>query len=126
MDTTPGTVGHHCTSKFLVGAGEERRNSQAKQQKNSARANGRCRTPAAARVGRDPAHSVRAAAHQLVEAGSSASTSPATASQHSVRLSLPQVSSRPGSATLHAIASTPLLWAANSRAGEMLFRRSHT
>ena len=62
---------------------------------------------------------------QLLLAGNSASTSPATVSQHSVRLSLPQVSSSPGSACDHAIARTPLLWPTNSLAGEMELRRSH-
>ena len=77
MESTPGVVVDHCTSKF-----------------------------------------------QLELAGSSASTSPASVSQHSVRLSLPHVSSSPGSALDHAIASTPLECPTNSRAGEMELRRS--
>lgn len=59
-------------------------------------------------------------------AGSSATTSPLGASQQSVRLSLPHVSSSDVSVDDQASASTPLLWPENLRAGEMLLRRSHT
>jgi hypothetical protein len=61
---------------------------------------------------------------QFELAGSSARISPASVSQHSVRLSFPQVSKSPGSALDHAIARTPLLCPTNSLAGDMEFRKS--
>ena len=63
---------------------------------------------------------------QFALAGSSEMTSPASVSQHSVRLSLPHVSNSDGSCKFHAMARTPLECATNSRAGEMEFLKSHT
>mmetsp|Transcript_13317 Transcript_13317/g.48470 ORF Transcript_13317/g.48470 Transcript_13317/m.48470 type:complete len:274 (+) Transcript_13317:1486-2307(+) len=63
---------------------------------------------------------------QLSLGGSSLTTSPVIVSQHSVRLSLPHVSSRPESAGHQDMASTPLVCPTNSFSGEMELRRSHT